>query len=209
MISDEVKRNCVQKTREITAKYVQTYWGCAQSSFMGIVDGLKAFGIEIMTLEVQESAFKGLVGLSGGTGNMGWGNCGALAGAAFTISYVSGVGREKQLEDKENRRIAFDNAALTIGQKFLDEFGGVTCRDVTWKRWGKWYDSWNPRAKALFAKEERERGCLAVDMCTIALAAGWAVEYIIDILNNPRTLEQAKKDFEEGLKQSTTKCSLK
>ena len=27
MISEEVKRSCVQKTQEITAKYVQTYWG--------------------------------------------------------------------------------------------------------------------------------------------------------------------------------------
>ena len=208
MISEEVKRNCVQKTREITAKYVQTYWGCAQSSFMGIVDGLKAFGIEIMTLEVQEAAFKGLVGLSGGTGNMGWGNCGALAEQLLPLVMFQELGEKSNWKTKK-----IVGLLLIMQPSPLDKNSSmnleVTCRDVTWKRWGKWYDSWNPRAKALFAKEERERGCLAVDMCTIALAAGWAVEYIIDILNNPRTLEQAKKDFEEGLKQSTTKCSLK
>lgn len=188
------REKCVQRAMQLGFEYTTKYWGCAQSAFAAIVDTLRENGIELTTKEVEEAIFKGLVGLSGGHANMGIGNCGALSGAAAAISLVSGINRAKQLEDKDNRWIAFDNVAKTIGKKFLEEFNGLRCRDVTWKCYGKCWNSWDPAAKADFSKEEKERGCLAAGKCTISKAAGWGTGYIIDILNNPRTLEQVKKD---------------
>jgi len=190
-VADKVR--CMRRARELAAQYTTKYWGCAQSSFSATLDALREEGVELVSKEEQDEIFKGLIGLSGGTGNLGGGTCGALAGTAFAISLASGVGRKEQLEDKMNRWIAFDNVAETIGKQFMHEYGGLRCRDVTWNRWGKWWDSWNPVAKAEFAKEERARGCLCKDRCTIALAAGWAVGYILDILDDPRTLEQMKE----------------
>lgn len=184
-----------RKIRDLAAKNVTTLWGCAQSTFCTVVDYLREEeGIELMPPEVEEEMFKALVGLSGGIGNCGIGNCGAVTGASFVISYVSGIGR-KTLEKLEGHRwIAFDNVAETIGKKFLEDYHGVRCRDVTWARFGKWYDSWNPAAKAEFSKEEKERGCLHPQKCTIAHAAAFAVEVVLNILKNPRTLEQVKID---------------
>ncbi len=188
------KQKCIERAMQLGFEYTTKYWGCAQSTFAAIVDTLREYGIELTNKEAEEEIFKGLVGLSGGHANMGTGNCGALTGAAVAISLVSGIDRQKQLEDKDYRWIAFDNVAKTIGKKFLEEYDGLTCRAVTWKRYGKWWDSWNTEAKADFSKEEKERGCLAVGKCTISKTAGLGVGYILDILENPRTLEQIKKD---------------
>jgi hypothetical protein len=188
------KQERIDRAVQLGYENTTRYWGCAQSTFMAVVDTLREYGIELTDKESEEAIFKCLVGLSGGHGNMGSGNCGALTGAAFAISLASGVDRQKQLEDKDYRWIAFDNVAKTIGQKFLEEYGGVTCRSVTWKRFGKWWNSWIPEAKAEFSKEEKERGCLAPGKCTISKTAGLAVGFILDILENPRTLEQIKKD---------------
>lgn len=190
------KQACIDKATEQGYEYTTKYWGCAQSTFKAIIDTLRKQGIELTSKESEEELFKCLVGLSGGHANMGTGNCGALTGAAFAISLASGIGRQEQLDDKDNRWIAFDNVAKSIGQKFLDEYGGVSCRQVTWKRFGKWWDSWNPEAKADFSQEEKVRGCLAVGKCTISKTAGLGVSYILDMLENPRTLEQVKKDHD-------------
>lgn len=191
------KEKLVDRARELAAEYVPKYWGCAQSCFMATVDALREFGIEIATRDDAEEMYKGLVGLSGGYANMGSGNCGAFTGAAFAISLFSGVDRKKQLEDKDYRRIPFDSVADTIGQKFLDEFGGLACRNVTWTRFGKWYNSWDPVIKEEFSTEENNRGCIGKEKCTIAWAAGWAAGFVVDLKENPRTLEMMKAKYGE------------
>jgi hypothetical protein len=193
MQRDDRCDGCVKKARELGGQYVQKYWGCAQSTFAAVIDALRSAGVELVSPEIEDEMFKGLVGLSGGVGNMGVGNCGALTGASFAVSLASGVGRNEQLRDKDHRWIAYDNVAETIGKKFLDTFGGTSCREVTWKRWGKQYNSWIPEIKQEFAREEMERGCLSADKCTQPMVAGWAVEFILDIIENPKTLEQVKQ----------------
>lgn len=188
------REQCVRRAVELGIRYVPVYWGCAQTTFCAIVDALRSEGLQLVTPEVQEQIVKGLVGLSGGVGNLGRGNCGALTGAAVAISLVSRVGRKEIEQDPMYRWIAYDNVAETIGQRFLQEFHGLSCRDVTWTRWGKWYDSWNPAIKAEFVAEERSRGCLGTPQCTQAMVAGWATEYILDICQHPRTLDKVKAD---------------
>ena len=192
------KEKVVERAKQLGCEYANRYWGCAQSTFSAIIDTLRESGILLTTPEAEGAIFKGLVGLSGGHGNMGIGNCGALTGAAVAISLSSGVDRAKQLEDKNYRWIAFDNVSQNIGKIFFDEYKGFSCRDVTWKRFGKWWNSWDPEAKADFSKEEKERGCLDIGKCTISIVAGWGAGYILDILQNPRTLEQIKKDHNIG-----------
>lgn len=190
------KEKIIDRAEQLAFEYTSKYWGCAQSTFAAIVDTFKEQGIRLCSEEAETCIFKGVVGLSGGHANMGNGNCGALTGAAVAISLASNVGRQDQLTDRNNRWIAFDNVGKTVAQDFINEFGGVTCRAVTWKRWGKWWDSWNPTAKADFSKEEKCRGCLAKGVCTISMFAGRGAGYIVDILNNPRTLEQVMKDHD-------------
>ncbi|MBW1861696.1 MAG: C_GCAxxG_C_C family protein [Deltaproteobacteria bacterium] len=196
MTKDE-KDRVIKRAGELAGQYVPVYWGCGQSTFSAIVDALREFGIELCTKQDEEEIFKGLVGLSGGYGNMGTGNCGACVGATFAVSLFSGIGREEQLKDKDHRRITFDNVAGTIGERFLKEFGGHSCRDVTWKRFGKQYDSWNPASKKEFARDEEERGCIGEENCTQPIVARWATEYILDLTENPLTLEKVKEKYGE------------
>ena len=187
----------VTRAGELAGEYVPIYWGCAQSAFAAIVDALREGGIELCTKEDEDEMFEGLIGLSGGYGNMNIGTCGALVGAAFALSLFSGIGREEQLKDPDYRRIAFDNVADTIGERFLKEFNGVRCRDVTWSRFGKQYDSWDPDAKREFARDEKSRGCIGPEKCTIAKAARWATGYILQLNEKPLTLEHVKEKYGE------------
>ncbi len=190
------REKIVKRATQLGFENTGKYWGCAQSTFAAIVDTFREEGIPLCSKEAETAIFKGVVGLSGGHANMGKGNCGALTGAAVAISLASNVGRADQLKDRNNRWIAFDNVGKTIAQDFINEFRGLTCRDVTWKRWGKWWDSWNPEAKADFSKEEKERGCLGEGICTISMYAGKGAGYIVDIINSPRTLEQVMADHD-------------
>jgi hypothetical protein len=193
------RKRAVEKAYDLGAQYVTTWWGCAQSTFCATIGALRSVGIELITPELEEEIFPGLVGLSGGCGNMNVGSCGAITGASFAVSLAAGIKRSDQLRDKDHRWIAFDAVAETIGQRFLEAYGGLRCRDVTWSRFGKQYDSWDPAAKEEFGKDELARGCVtnARDYpCTIPRTAAWAVEAILHILERPKTLEQIKRDHQ-------------
>ena len=49
------KKKLIQKAYEIGGKYVTTYWGCAQSTFLATPDTLRTEGIEILTKEDEET----------------------------------------------------------------------------------------------------------------------------------------------------------
>jgi len=195
------KEKLIQKAYEIGGRYVTTYWGCAQSTFLATPDTLRTENIEILTKEDEEKMFPAMVGLAGGTGNMGIGSCGALVGTSFCISLTAnrcqGVDQKVQEGDINHRWISYDAVYHYTAKRFLDEYGGLSCRAVTWARFGKHWDSWNPTAKAEFGREEQERGCIldtAGYPCTIARAVAWGVGDIIDLLVNPITLEQVVRE---------------
>ena len=199
---DEKKREAlIGKGYEIGGEYVTKYWGCAQSTFLATVDTLREFGIEILKKKDQEEMFPAFVGLAGGTGNVGVGTCGALAGTGFCVSLSAlrcqGVDQKVQESNINHRWIAFDSVYNYSASRFLKEYNGLSCRDVTWSRFGKHWDSWDPHAKAEFGREEKERGCIldtAGYPCTIARAVAWAVEDIVDLLADPITLQKVVKD---------------
>lgn len=196
-------KELIESAYEIGGDYVTTYWGCAQSTYLATIDTLRNKEIEILTKKDEQKIFPALVGMAGGAGNVGVGSCGAFTGTAFLISLTSlrsqGITRKVQESNINHRWIAFDAVYRYTVKRFLGEYNGLSCRDVTWARFGKQYDSWDPKAKAEFAREEKERGCIddtAGYPCTIARAVAWAVEDIIDILINPITLNQVIKEHE-------------
>lgn len=188
------KKRCTEKAIQLGADNYIKYTNCAQATFTAILDALREEGIELTSTEAEEAIFKALSGVSGGHANLGCGNCGALSGAATAISLVSGVSRSMQVEDKNYRWIAFDNIAKTIGTKFKNNFHGLTCRNVTWERYGKLWDFWNVNSNTDFLNESKERGYMEAGKSTVSIIAGWGAAYVVDILENPRTLEQIKVD---------------
>jgi len=180
-------RKIIERGIDLGAEYELKYVGCAQSSFCATIDALREAGIELIDEEVEELFFKALVGVSGGVGATGRGSCGAVTGASLAVSLATGVGREEQDRDPSSRMRSYENVRKYIVSKFLEKFGGITCREVQISRFGKAWDMSRPDVIEDFRKNELEN-CRTpegktIRDCTIALAAGWAVEGILEILN--------------------------
>ncbi len=190
-MDQEVKKRCIQKARELGPTYERSLVGCGHCSFAAVIDSLKSAGIRLIPDEAEEAAFSGLMGLTGGFGNMGIGSCGALSGAAFALGLATGVTKEENARDKTSRWLAYRDVKKYIGDKFLDRWGALTCREIQIKNFGIALNSRIPeRNKELF-RTASEKGCGTPDRCTIALAAGWATEGILEILN--RTSEERER----------------
>ncbi len=175
---------------ENATEYFKKYYNCAQAVFAQMADELRAKGSPLTTPEIEEWVFKGLSGLSGGNSNLGVGNCGALSAAAIALSLTANVGPDYPTSGRRNRRwIAFDTAAKTIGERFIKEFRGLTCRAVTWSRYGMWYNFRDPVTFDRFLKDPEPNGCLCGDNCTLQNAVKWGVEYVLQERANPRTEE--------------------
>jgi hypothetical protein len=150
-----------------------------------VVDSLKEKGIRLVAEEAEEKIFSGLIGLTGGFGNMGIGSCGALSGAGFAISLATGVTKGENARDKANRWLAYHDVKKYLGDRFMERWGALTCREIQIKNFGVAVNSRIPgRNKELF-KMASEKGCGTPEQCTIALAAGWATEGILEILERP------------------------
>jgi hypothetical protein len=174
---------CIRKARELGPAYERSLVGCGHCSFAAVVDSLKSVGIRLIPEKAEEKAFSGLIGLTGGFGNMGIGSCGALSGAAFALSLATGVTKEENAQDKTSRWLAYRDVKKYIGDKFVERWGALTCREIQIKNFGIALNSRIPeRNKELF-KVASEKGCGTPDQCTIALAAGWATEGILEILD--------------------------
>jgi hypothetical protein len=190
------KAHAAEKARELGADYLKVYFGCAQVTFMAVLDALRSEGIEIVSKEMQETLAKGLIGFSGGVGNFGLGTCGAALGASAAVSLVAGIDlTENQI--KANRWIAYWKVRHGVVDRFVETYGAQTCRDVQLAQSGKAYEmgtqvarfgkAFNPKypgVKEVFhytdcgVEADPKKG-------TIATAAAWAVEAIIDQLENP------------------------
>ena len=190
------KESAIQKARELAVEYQATLVGCGHCSFAATIDALRDVGIELVDERLENEMFKGLMGLTGGIGNLGYGTCGALSGAGFALSLAIGIGREELNEDKRNRWIPYYRLKEAMGEKWLAEYHGLSCRHTQIKNFGR---AWNSRipemSKELFASAQ-ERGCRVPNACTIANAAAMAVEAIFDMRENPKDLEYLKDTYE-------------
>jgi len=184
------KEKIIKRAKELGAENELKYVGCVQSTFCAVVDALREAGIELVTPEVEEIFFTAGVGLSGGVGITCRGSCGALVGASLAVSLATGVGRKEQEKDPMSRQISYKNVREYIANKFLEKYGGLTCREVQWARFGKAWDLTRPECFEDFHKNELEK-CRTpdgktIEECTIPVAAAWAVEAILEILEKKK-----------------------
>jgi C_GCAxxG_C_C family probable redox protein len=79
-------------------------------------------------------------GLSGGGGLLGEGVCGALTGDLLALSARYGRDRDKL---DSGHHINNFKKAKELTERFRQEFGGVTCRQLQQQFTGRTYDMWN------------------------------------------------------------------
>jgi hypothetical protein len=187
----KTKEEIMNKARELGVEYEEKYQGCAQCSFGAVVDALRWGGVELIPQDVEEQLLAGLTVLSGGVAMTGDGSCGAVTGGGLAIGLAMGISREMQLKDRSVRRLGYAAVQKGIVDKYYEKYNSILCKDVQRKRFGKAWDLTRPemsedflRTSGLFDINERtpeRQVCLTPD-CTIALAAMWAAEYILDEL---------------------------
>ncbi|MFW6385121.1 MAG: C-GCAxxG-C-C family (seleno)protein [Halodesulfurarchaeum sp.] len=186
-----------RKTKEMGADYADRYVGCAQSSFSTVVDVLREeVGYELVDRETEDAMFAGHVGLAGGVAACGRGSCGAVEGSGFALSLAAGVGRaEQEAGGAESRMDAYDAVYRYVADRALEEFDGLTCREVQWAKFDR---AWNmsgplpstegidPGAFEDFRAHECEAckdddGHIKPEKCVIPQIAWWAVDGILEM----------------------------
>ncbi len=119
---------------------------------------------------IDDQLIKASHGLSGGGGLMGEGTCGALTGGLLALS--ARYGRDRDKLDR-GRYINNFKKAQQLTDKFREEFGGLTCKQLQEKFTGRTYDMWNAEEYKAF---DSARG----QQC--AHAAGTVTKWVIEML---------------------------
>jgi C_GCAxxG_C_C family probable redox protein len=147
-------------------EYERKYRSCGQCSVAAIQDAL---GIR------NDIAFKCASGLGAGIGKLCDGSCGAYVGSVLMIGLYWGRRRSKFDDDDENRRTA-DKLVVLLHDRFIREYGSVTCREIHDRLFGRRFDLWNDSDKAAF-----DAAGAHTDKCTsvVAKAASWTTGIIL------------------------------
>jgi hypothetical protein len=185
----KTKEEIIKKAGELGVEYESKYMGCGQCTFSAIVDALRWGGLELIPEDMQERLFSGLTLLSGGVAMTGDGTCGGIIGGVLAIGIAMGISRERQEEDRSIRRAGYAAAWKGIVDRYYEKYHSLLCKDVQRKRFGKAYNLRVQeiseeflRTSGVFDINERtpNRSVCLTPECTIAQAAAWASECILD-----------------------------
>jgi C_GCAxxG_C_C family probable redox protein len=120
---------------------------------------------------VTDETIKASHGLSGGGGLTGQGACGALSGGLLALSVKRG--RDADKLDK-GRGIANFQLGRQLTDKFIGEFGGITCEQLQQQFTGRTWNMWNPNEYKDFDKSRGDQCARAT-----ALVTRWVVEIML------------------------------
>jgi C_GCAxxG_C_C family probable redox protein len=119
---------------------------------------------------VTDETIKASHGLSGGGSLMGQGACGALSGGLLALSAKRG--READKLDR-GRGMANFQVGRQLVERFVTEFGGITCESLQHRFTGRTWDMWNPNEYKAFSEARGDQCAHAT-----ALVTRWAVEIL-------------------------------
>ncbi|MGC8961053.1 MAG: C-GCAxxG-C-C family protein [Candidatus Bathyarchaeia archaeon] len=161
-----------EKAYKLAFEYESKYGNCPQCVIAAIGD--------VFSLKLDE-LFKASHGLAGGLGLSGSGTCGALSGGSIVLSHFYGRNREnfhkRVMKSYEKSKLLYD--------KFVEEFGGCTCREVQQKLFGRSFNLWDAEDYKRFEEEGGHR-----DKCPSV--TGKVAKWVAEILINDPSLKLLK-----------------
>lgn len=174
MLDDQLRNDLSQEAYRRGSEYLMRWKACAPATFAAIMDTL-GYADD----PVAQGIWKSTIGLTGGTGNLTVGTCGAVASAAAAISLSFGYNKE-DVEDL--RKMMTVNASVSdIGQKVKEIFGGIRCEEIQFNNWGKAFELTNRKELAEFMDmASNEKGKPKCEDVTAAIAK-MAVEKIMEL----------------------------
>lgn len=160
-MDSEEKRRLGEQAYDKALKYELDY-GCCPQCVLATVQ--ETVGI------IDDQTVKASHALSGGGGLLGEGVCGALTGGLMALS--AKYGRDRDKLDK-GRYINNLKKAKELTERFRQEFGGVTCRQLQQQFTGRTYDMWNADEYKAF---DAARGTKCAN------ATGTVTKWVIEML---------------------------
>lgn len=157
----------LKKAYDVGFAFERDFGGCAQCA----VGALYKLYPELK----NEDIFKAASGLGGGVGLTTRGGCGGLVGAVMVISQMTGRSLDN-IADPEKQRFVAYRLAEKLVNKFLDEYGTVTCEKIQEKLMGRsfyMYEEWDE----FIAAGGHTTACTSV----VGNATQWAYELIEEI----------------------------
>lgn len=170
----KTREEIIAKAGVLAVAYEAKYRGCAQSTFLAIVDSLRWGGFEILPPEMEDKLYAGIGLLSAGVANTAEGTCGAITGSILAIGMAVGV--MQGVTGRDENLVAYGRDAVTeaIIDKFYAKYGSQLCKDVQRKRYGKSWDLSRPDMSTEFLA--------MTEGCAIKETAVMAVAFILDEL---------------------------
>lgn len=166
-----------QEAYDLGFEYETVYHGCGQCSYAAISELIGCFEPEV---------FKAATGLCGGIGLKNNNTCSAFTGAVLAIGNLYNRSRENFGGDKESKYTNFD-LVQQLYDKFIAEFGGITCAHIHTQKFGRLYD--------LSSKVERDdfedAGGHGPNGCTDTV--GKASQFAIEVLT-PLLIEREERE---------------
>ncbi|RLB01279.1 MAG: hypothetical protein DRG37_00330 [Deltaproteobacteria bacterium] len=154
--------------------YLEKWKACAPTVFAAVMDA-----IGYKDSRMAEEVWKATVGLTGGTGNMAIGTCGALAGAAAAIGLSFGFTKD-DIEKDVVKMLKLNASVAEVGEMMMKKYGGIHCQDVQFHHWGKAYRFTNPNALLEFIGMSPGKPATPECQQVTADLAKWTVEKIIE-----------------------------
>jgi len=152
---------------EVGFSYEARFGGCAQC----VIGALYELFPELK----DESVFKSATGLGGGIGLSTMGSCGALVGAVMVMSQIYGRALD-DIADPERKRFVAYRLGEKLVQRFMDEYGTLTCQAIQEKLMGRsfyMYEEWDE----FLAAGGHSTACTTV----VGKATRWATELITEL----------------------------
>jgi C_GCAxxG_C_C family probable redox protein len=161
-----MSENLTEKAYERGFEHEKNYGGCAQCVLASLYD--------VFPELKNEDIFRSATGLGGGVGLTTRGNCGGLTAGVMVLSNI--YGRElNNIADPERKRFIAYILGKKLADKFLAEYGTVTCGEIQTKIMGRsynMYEEWD----AFIAAGGHSTACTTV----VGKAAKWVAEIIIE-----------------------------
>ena len=163
------REEIIEKADELAAEYESKYGGCAESTFLAILDALRWGGLEVITPAAADSLFPGIQLLSAGVAISGQGTCGAVSGSIMALGMALAVLRGAAPRDMST----FGDGVALARREILDAFDAKyrsqRCLDIQMKRFGKAWDFRDPAMSEEFLGVTD--GCAIRETARLAAAA--------------------------------------
>jgi len=168
----KTREEIIAKAGELAVVYEAKYKGCAQSTFLAIVDSLRWGGFEIIPEAMEERFFPGISLFAGGVNSTSDGTCGAVIAAILSIGMAVSILQGVPGRDMKAMQYGAECVQEAILDKFNEKYGSQLCKDVLRGRYGKSWDLKRP--------DMLEEFLGVSEGCAIKETAVMAVEFILD-----------------------------